>query len=780
MAATKKYTYAVAFLIVFAAIYWSIQGLMPHQITNLNMPKNEFSTERALIQLKKIAEKPHFTGTEAHKEVREYLIKELEKMGLKVEVQEQVAVNKKWRGATNTKNILARIKGTGNGKALLLLTHYDSAPHSSYGASDAGSGVVTILEGVRAFIASGRQPLNDVIILITDAEELGLLGANAFVNNHPWAKDVGLVVNFEARGSGGPSYMLLETNGGNKKLIEAFNKAHPRHPVGNSLLYSIYKMLPNDTDLTVFREDGNIDGFNFAFIDDHFDYHTAQDTYDRLDRNTLEQQGEYLMALLNYFSDADLGELTATEDDVFFNFPGTEMIHWPFSWVLPLLLLAVFWWLALLFSGFKKKILSAKEIFKGLFAFLIVLILSGGLAFYGWKWLLKIYPQYNDILHGFTYNGHFYITAFIALSLGISFKIYTRYLKKNRLENLMIGPVFIWLLINAAVALYLPGAGFFIIPVFVSLLILSVLIYKKNAPVNQPILFALFTAPVLLIFSPLIVMFPVGLGLKNLVISAVFTVLIFTVVLPVFASFKDLKRISSLFFLIALLTFVSAGFSASYTVDRKKPNSVIYYLDSDQQKAFWASYDRETDAFTRQFLGEHPHEGSFTPLTTASKYGKNYKLYQDAPLLKIPAPEITIEKDTIENNSRFVAFTITTKRNSNRIELISKNPLHFQSFRVNGESLRADKTSGYVFDTVDRRHVLSYYLTEGDHEVKIAFSVPVEEKPQLEIIEVSYDLYTNDSVKKILPALQPRSEIMMPTPFVINDAILIKKNLSFE
>jgi hypothetical protein len=35
-------------------------------------------------------------------------------------------------------------------------------------------------------------------------------------------------------------------------------------------------MLPNDTDLT-FREKKAIQGYNFAFIDGHYNYHTAQD-----------------------------------------------------------------------------------------------------------------------------------------------------------------------------------------------------------------------------------------------------------------------------------------------------------------------------------------------------------------------------------------------------------------------------------------------------------------------------------------------------------------------
>ena len=148
---------------------------MPKRISNLETPKTEFSTERALVHLKEISQKPHFVGTENHEEVRNYIIDELEKLGLTVELQTQVAVNKKWRAGATTINILTKIKGTDNGKALLILTHYDSAVHSSFGASDAGSGVVTILEGIRAYLEKNIKPKNDIIILISDAEEIKLL-----------------------------------------------------------------------------------------------------------------------------------------------------------------------------------------------------------------------------------------------------------------------------------------------------------------------------------------------------------------------------------------------------------------------------------------------------------------------------------------------------------------------------------------------------------------------------------------------------------------------------
>ena len=780
MSSKKNYSSALSLLIILATIFWSINSLLPEKITNSDTPITEFSTERALVHLKEISKKPHFVGTQNHEEVRKYIINELEKLGLTVEVQTQVAVSKKWRTGATIKNILTRIKGTEKGKALLILTHYDSAVHSSFGASDAGSGIVTILEGIRAYLASNAKPKNDIIIIISDAEEIGLLGANAFVNHHPWAKDIGLVLNFEARGSGGPSYMLLETNGGNKNLIHAFKDAKPKYPVANSLFYSIYKMLPNDTDLTVFREDGNINGYNFAFIDDHYDYHSAQDTYERLDRNTLQQQGEYLMPLMNHFANTNLENLSAQEDDVFFDFPGTVLVNYPFSWVLPMVILAFVWFFVLLFIGFKNNTFSGKEIFNGLFIFIFTLILSGFFTFFGWKLLLIIYPQYNDILHGFTYNGNYYIAAFVALSLGISFWIYATYFKIYKTENLIIGPIFIWLLINIGITLYLPGAGFFIIPVFIGLLILNIQLFSKETIHNKIILFSFLVIPVLIIFVPLIQKFPVGLGLKMTVISAIFTVLIFGILIPILSSYKGVKSLSKLFFLIAFLAFVSASFTSGYSKDKKQPNSIVYFIDADSNKAYWASYNKNSDQFTQQFLGEDPTRGSFLKDIGSGKYGTNFKLYKDVELININQPKIKIINDTIIKKERNIHLKIIPQRKVNRIELKSENSLHFKEFVINGEKLNLKEKEEYLFTTQNNSHILTYYFTRKDSILDLKFTISNNKIPELHIIETSYNLYNNKAIKVIKPNIIPRSEKMMPMPFVLNDAVVIKKTIKLN
>jgi len=778
----KKYTSTISFLIIIATIYFSFLSLMPQKVSDASTPLTEFSTERALLHLKKITKKPHYVGSFDHKNVRDYIVKQLEQLGLKIEIQQQVAINKTHRQSTIAQNILARIKGTNSDKALLLLTHYDSAPSSSLGASDAGSGVVTILEGLRAFLANNKQPKNDIIVLISDAEEIGLLGASAFVNHHPWAKDVGLVLNFEARGSGGPSYMLLETNGGNKNLIQQFRKANPDYPVATSLMYSIYKMLPNDTDLTIFREDGDIDGFNFALIDDHFDYHTAQDNYKRLDRNTLEHQATYLMPLLNYFADADLTNLKSDTDYVYFNMPIIGMVYYPFSWILPLLIIVILLFIGLVFYGVSQHKLHIKQIFIGFIPFLLSLILSGLFAVYGWKLLKVFHPQYNDIQHGFTYNGHLYIAAFSALTVAITFLVYSKYFKKIQTTNQVIAPILIWILINIVIAIFLKGAGYFIIAVLFGISSLAILLFSKKHPQNNQLLLTILSIPILILFVPLIQMFPIGLGLKILVVSTTFIVLLFGLLVPVFSGYKNNKRLGQLFLVLSIIIFISASFKSGYNEDRKQPNSINYVFDADKNEAYWASYDRNVDEFTQQFLGEDPTKGGFDSSTTASKYGTRIKLHKKTAVKNIAQPVIDVISDTIINNDRIVHFSITSQRKANRIELLSNNNITFKTFSVDGVHLAKKEGYDFVFNTSFKKgnQVLSHYIIGDDESLEIKFSIPKEEKLSLTMYETSYDLLKS-SLFNVEPLyhIKPRNKSMMPSPFINNDAIIVKKQLNF-
>lgn len=766
-------TTILSFLFLCLLVYFSFKSLLPSTISDSNTPETEFSTERALSLLKVISEKPHYIGSDAHGEVGDYLISQLELLGLEPHVQEGFTVNKNWSVLAKPKNILARIPGTESGKALMLLAHYDSAPHSkSHGASDAGSGVVTILEGLRAFLATGELPKNDIIVLFSDAEEIGLMGAKLFVEEHPWINDVGIVVNFEARGSGGPSNMILETNHGNAVLIREFIKANPSHPVASSLMYSIYKMLPNDTDSTIFRELADIDSYFFAFIDDHFHYHTAEDTFENLDRNTLEHQGRYVMAILNHFTKNDLANLKAEDDYIYFNVPVIKMVSYSFKWIMPLLFVAILMFVFLVYYGVRKKRLNIIDVLKGFVPFVLSLGISVFFAYFGWKLFLKIYPGYKEILHGFTYNGHLYISFFVAISLALTFWLYNKFINNDNLVSHVVAPLFFWLLICSFLAVYLKGGSFFIIPVYFSLMMLFLMIkqIKPNA-----IILLILSIPAVVIISPLIQYFPVGLGLKMLAGSAFFTVLLFGMLLPVIGALRMKKTFSILFLFLGLISLVMAHSKSGFSNERHKPNSLVYFQNSDTGETFWLTYDKILDPWTKNYLGNSKLKATDVIENVAgSKYSTGFSYAAPAPVKNIPSPEIQLINDTVYGDMRKVTILINPKRRVNRIALYAEKDAVFKDFIVNGQHFQKNDSSGNAIENRKTNTILSYYVSDGD-SLEIRYSFHKNQKIPFLIQEMSFDLLEQNKFN-----ILDRNSSEMPKPFITTDAVILQKTIDID
>ena len=761
----KKIFTFISILIISLTVYVSFNDLIPSSEKPLD--KYDFSIENALDHLRIISKKPHYTGSEYHSVVRDYILNELKNMGLETEIQNQVVTRFCCVG-TNTSNIIGTIKGSSNGKSLVLLTHYDSRHHASFGASDAGSGVVTILEGVRSFLSKNTIPINDIHLVFTDAEEIGLLGAQAFVKNHSLVDNIGLVLNFEARGSGGPSYMLMETNGKNGVLISEFINAEPGFPAANSLMYSIYKMLPNDTDLTIFREQANIDGFNFAFIGDHFDYHTSLDSFERLDRNTLIHQADYIMSMLNHFSKINLSNLDSENDYVYLNFPILKMLHYPYSWIYPLLIFSIIFFLFIIYLGLAINKLSIQGILNGILALTISLFTCLSITIILWKTISYFNPDYADILHGFTYNGYYYITAFIFLNIFCLFSIYYRFFKNSSGLDLTIMPIGFWLIINVLISIYLKGAAYFIIPV--NLVLFSILlIYFSNFKGNKKmLLWTFFSVPLIYIFAPQLKMFPVGLGLDNLFITSFFLVLIFVLLLPVFSNFAFKNQIKNLTLLIAIVFFALAFLNNDYDVNSKKPNSILYYSDLDSKQSYWLSRNENLDVFTSQFFkkNESIQEASF--FSSSSKYGTPHKQSALADFIKFSSSDIQILKDTIVENKRNLQLKISPERKINKIDLTTDDPFVLNSLSVQGVEFEIEKSEFKI----NPGQFLTYYLSYEDKDVTIELDFEENLSPSLNLIETSFDLFESEKFN-----FKPREDYMMPMPFVNTDAIVLSKKI---
>jgi hypothetical protein len=287
----------------------------------------EFNELRAKDRLAAILgdQRPHPADTAAGDEVRARLIAQLQQLGLHPTVRDQLACNElhKQRGVScaRVRNVIA-VVGPATGKAVLLNAHYDSTPVGP-GAADDGIGVATLLE-VAANLRD-RPLRRPVILLFNEGEELGLVGARAFLAD-PLSRNVDSLINLEARGVRGPVNMF-ETSRPNAAPIELFAKA-VKYPVANSLSTDVYRLLPNYTDVNSFAERGWLT-LNLAPIGNETRYHSAGDDVAALEPATLQHMGDQTLALTLALTNGT--PRASGGDRIFMDIGGRALIALPLS-----------------------------------------------------------------------------------------------------------------------------------------------------------------------------------------------------------------------------------------------------------------------------------------------------------------------------------------------------------------------------------------------------------------------------------------------------------------
>ncbi len=472
------------FFVIFCAIIIAFWALSYKKITPLNAPLNEFSAARAFEDIKQIAKSPHELGSANHEIVKAFLKQRLTQM--KIAPQSFVAIGYdtdiKNNSKSNTYSVSARveniygiIKGSEqNLPAVMLLSHYDSQTHGA-GAADDGSGVAASIETLRAIIANGT-PKRDIIIMFTDGEEMGLLGASAFFDEYPAVKkgapntqnipsNIGYVINMETRGDDGPTYMF-ETGHDNLGLIRAYG-VHAKNPNANSFSAAIYSKMPNGTDLTQAIKAG-VKGLNFAFTGDENSYHTRLSTPEHLNLGSVQNMGDQVFPTALYLANSNDNDVKG--DAIYSDIIGKKLIYYPKSFVWPvtalmIVILAIGAWRLNKNNEFKivpilRFVASILAII--LFSFIFENAVSS---------LLFNAPHYGRL-----YNYNFLLIANLLISislLGIGF---------NFGKSKLIQYVAYILLIAATIWLYLKKPDIYnIIPSLLAL----ILIWLSNSKIEQ-------------------------------------------------------------------------------------------------------------------------------------------------------------------------------------------------------------------------------------------------------------------------------------------------------
>ncbi len=456
---------AVALAVCLAAFALGLSASRPPAPRGLDAPPHEFSAARAeaLIERLIAGVGPHPVGTPANAVVRDRIVAELEALGYDVEVQAELGCLAEWSLCGHVENLIARLPGVRDGPAVMITAHYDSVG-AGPGVSDDMVGVAAVLEAARA-LRSEPAPRNPVVFLISDGEEAGLLGAAAFVR-HSLASEVAAVVNLEARGTSGAS-MLFETSDGNAGLIRAF-LAEAKRPVTNSLLYELYRLLPNDTDFSVYKEAG-MAGVNFAYVDDVVHYHTSYDDLAHLDRRSLQHQGDNAFAALRALANADLAALDRS-DLVYADLAPGVVMSWP-GWLAPWLaggsLLA---WLGLAMFLTRRGLASWGGVVLAFLLLLVALAAAGAAGFAvstALVWLSGLpQPWYSDPAPS---RAVVWAAAFLMLLLCL-----WPVARRAGAWSLTVAVWLVWSVLALASALLLTGASvFFQLPLTVATLLFA-------------------------------------------------------------------------------------------------------------------------------------------------------------------------------------------------------------------------------------------------------------------------------------------------------------------
>ncbi len=689
--------------------------MMPPAVVGRSASPELFSAERAIDHLQVIARAPRPTGSVENQQVRSYLVDQLRRLGLEPQVQTSTSVyhdTGKWgipgpkgmevgpdtwalAGAT-VYNIVARIPGTNSSGAVALAAHYDSVP-TSPGASDDGVGVAAIIETARAILA-GPPLRNDVILLITDGEEIGLMGSRAFVDNHPWMADVALVLNLEARGSGG-TVLMYETSQDNAWLIREYAKAAVA-PLTSSVATDVWRMMPNSTDLTLFLQDGK-QGMNFAYAENWAAYHTTQDSVEDLGPRSLQHQGANVLALAKHFANLDLAKRSGG-DAIFFSVMRLGIIQYPKSWALPLIMAAVLAYLLLLGIGLRANRLSLKGVGLGIAAFLCA---ASAAALTGFLVVRALDTVTNGTLVvgvGGTYNEHWYELGLLAIYLPVTGAIYTGFQSRARPADLAFGALFFWLLLSMISTLLLPGASYmFLWPLAAGLLVLG-LYLRRVKPAGmaqrllQPLLLLLPVTIGLVLAGTVIYLVQLMFGIGILPAGGFLTVLVLALAFP-YLDFRKLPRAWAWSVVPAALGVLVVSATAVFTrtqENQPRLNFTFYSMDADTGQAAWVAETRLPDTTLAPLLGQAPHAGYLSDYFPT--HVQENVWIQDAPTLAAPPPELRVVEDTINGGERTLRLRIRSPRAADGIlaEVIAENAILTAS--VYGERYSREAPRSYV------------------------------------------------------------------------------------
>jgi Peptidase family M28 len=697
---------AVAAVAVLAAVgYASLIAIQPPAARGADIPAAQFSAARAVQHVQAIAARPHVAGSAANDQVREHLLTTLRGIGLSPEVQDTVSVqggelsaSAGGIGLARVRNVVARLPGTAPTGRIFLVAHYDSV-QTGPGGNDDAAGVSSILEIARA-LTSGPRLRNDVVVVLTDAEEACLCGAKAFVDQDPLAAGGGVVLNLESRGSSGPAIMF-ETSRNNAKLVDLYGRA-PK-PVGTSFAVEIYRLMPNDTDFTAFRDAG-FTGLNSAYIDGAAVYHAPTDRPSVLDRDSLQHHGDNALVLVRDLGGRDLGSLKAGGDATYFPVPGGQLTY-PGYLVWPLAALALLAVLILAWLARRRGLAGGGRIAGGFLLTLIPIILAPVLAQAFWIVMQVIRPGYRAMPID-PYRPLWYRLAIVALTAAIIFGWYALFRRRVGPAALAIGALGWLAVLGIALAALAPGGSYLTALPALAGAIAGIVAILLRGGWGSVVAVLVGAAAAVVVLLPTVAMFFPALGMHLAATGGFITVLLGLALLPIvdllhpeaggqraLEALRARRRggLPLLVAAVAVIAFAAIGLRVDrFDAAHPAPTHLMYALDTDTGQARWLSAETSPQKWTGQYVSGSPR----TVTDTLPAFGPAKLLSGPATAAPLPAPQVTVVTYTTSGDTRTLSLRLVPQRPVRFVTLHVGAGATVTAATVGGRPVPTGKTAG--------------------------------------------------------------------------------------
>ena len=212
---------------------------------------------------------------------------------------------------------------------------------------------------------------------------------------------------------------------------------------------------------------------------------------------------------------------------------------------------------------------------------------------------------------------------------------------------------------------------------------------------------------------------------------------------------------------------------AEFSNENQKPNSLLYLLDVDKEEAWWLTYDEYLDEFTSEYFTDETEVTE--DVIFHSKYNSAFTQQSKAEVKPIAEAVMLMEEDTTfqKNERDKFSLKIAPQRKINRMEIFADQQVNFFNFKVNGKTAPSAEKNVF-YQNRESEKLLTYYAIDRD-TLSLDFELKKGEQFELKVYEASNDLLENKNF-----TITPRTENMMPKPFVLNDAIITKQTLTIK